>query len=332
MQTDSQFPSSNDKDIAMMCSNEILELHVLPTEKCNFRCSYCYEDFSVGRMTPEIIRGVKQLLSRRARDLRVLHLAWFGGEPLTALDIVEEISTHSRDLSALHGFSFRSSMTTNGWGLTLPTLARLAEIGVRDYQITLDGPQAVHDSVRRRADGTGTFDRIWKNLQAAKRSDLAFNIMIRLHIRPDTLAEVSDWVHELRDELICDPRFRVLVKTVEHLGGKNDATIRIYRNDEARHAASKSLYDRLPGGSAFRDDIFGRACYAGRPNAWVIRASGDLARCTVALADSANRIGRLTEEGEMIIDQEKLRPWFHGLLSMDSDVLSCPAKTLPRNL
>jgi uncharacterized protein len=215
-------PAPNYKDIAMLCSNEMLELHLLPTEQCNFRCSYCYEDFIEGRMAPEIVNGVKSLLSRRADELKILNLSWFGGEPLYALDIVEEISAHAKELSELHGFFFQSSMTTNGWELKLTTLASLVRLGVRSFQVTLDGPQPIHDQVRRRADGKGTFERIWNNLQAAKASDLEFNIMVRLHIRPDTIDEVADWMHELQEELICDPRFHVLVKTVEHLGGRND--------------------------------------------------------------------------------------------------------------
>ena len=38
------------EEIAYSLSNEYLHLIVLPTEKCNFRCTYCYEDFLNGKM------------------------------------------------------------------------------------------------------------------------------------------------------------------------------------------------------------------------------------------------------------------------------------------
>src|SRR5947209_19415198 len=69
-----------------------LHLILLPTEQCNFRCTYCYEDFSIGRMNPETIQGVKRLIDRRLEGLGFLSVSWFGGEPLLACDIIEDIS------------------------------------------------------------------------------------------------------------------------------------------------------------------------------------------------------------------------------------------------
>jgi len=36
-----------------------LQLILLPTEQCNFRCTYCYEDFAIGRMSDAVVAGVK---------------------------------------------------------------------------------------------------------------------------------------------------------------------------------------------------------------------------------------------------------------------------------
>jgi sulfatase maturation enzyme AslB (radical SAM superfamily) len=43
-------------------ANDQLHLVVMPTEACNFRCTYCYEDFRYTRMEPEVVRG---LVARR---------------------------------------------------------------------------------------------------------------------------------------------------------------------------------------------------------------------------------------------------------------------------
>ena len=65
-------------------ADDKLELTLFPTEHCNFRCTYCYEDFSIGRMTPEIVNAVKRLIEIRSDDLHDLYISWFGGEPLVA--------------------------------------------------------------------------------------------------------------------------------------------------------------------------------------------------------------------------------------------------------
>ena len=44
--------------IAAAISPRIQELILLPTEKCNFRCTYCYEDFELGKMSEETRRTV----------------------------------------------------------------------------------------------------------------------------------------------------------------------------------------------------------------------------------------------------------------------------------
>jgi hypothetical protein len=46
------------RQIAEAISPRIQELILLPTEKCNFRCTYCYEDFDLGKMSEETQRTV----------------------------------------------------------------------------------------------------------------------------------------------------------------------------------------------------------------------------------------------------------------------------------
>ncbi len=306
----------------------MLELHVLPTEKCNFRCNYCYETFTQGRMRPEIQAGIKTLIARRVDSLDILSIAWFGGEPLVASDIVLDISNFASKLCSEKGVRFHGSMTTNAWFLDADMLNHLCASGVRNFQITLDGPEDLHDQSRVLRNGTGTYWRLWNNLMVARRSELPFRIILRLHIRPSTVAAMHAWLPELKRELLSDPRFSILVKPIEHLGGPNDSTIDVFEGDAGRHAAVAPFYEDVGAASAYRDDILGQACYACRPNAWVIRSDGRLARCTVALESDRNTVGQLTPEGELVIDHEKLRPWLKGLSNLDPDVIACPAAHL----
>ena len=140
------------------------ELIVLPTEHCNFRCSYCYEDFSIGKMKRPIVEGLKELIAERVHDLDKLYISWFGGEPLLATSIILEVTSFARDLFVSNGKQFGSGMTTNGYRLSSQRFLELSRAGVERYQISLDGPRQIHDKTRLRSDGAGTFDRIWGNL------------------------------------------------------------------------------------------------------------------------------------------------------------------------
>jgi hypothetical protein len=47
------------RQIAAYITQKFQELILLPTEKCNFRCTYCYEDFELGRMKESTILALR---------------------------------------------------------------------------------------------------------------------------------------------------------------------------------------------------------------------------------------------------------------------------------
>src|SRR5262245_21364506 len=103
-------------EIPACVSNSIPHLILMPTEACNLRRVYCYEDFKFSRMEPWVVRGVRNILTYRATELETLVLSWFGGEPLLARDIVEEIMLHVRSLAhANPRLQLASDITTNAY-------------------------------------------------------------------------------------------------------------------------------------------------------------------------------------------------------------------------
>ncbi|MFI1737026.1 radical SAM protein [Streptomyces sioyaensis] len=320
-----------EEELVAALTDRTLHLIILATEQCNFRCAYCYEDFSVGRMGPETVQGIKRLLDRRLDGLRQLNVSWFGGEPLLARPIVEDISSHVvESLGRLPELPYLGDMTTNGYLLDVTTAERLAGLGVGSYQISLDGPQAVHDTTRVRADGGKSFQRIWENLLALRDSALPLRILLRIHLTPANLPSMAGFLTEVRDTFLDDPRFSVGLKPVERLGGPNDESLEIL-SDAARTESQDALAALLHGTSpAFPAAPGMEACYAARANSLVIRADGRVGKCTVALTDPANTIGRLRPDGTLRIDNGRLSPWLRGWTSRDRSAVSCPYAGMPR--
>lgn len=79
-------------------ARNVLQLILMPNENCNFRCTYCYESFTRNKMKREVIEGVVEYVQSRIAELSLLRIGWFGGEPLTAPEIIEELSTRLQDL------------------------------------------------------------------------------------------------------------------------------------------------------------------------------------------------------------------------------------------
>lgn len=303
-----------------------LHLILLPTEACNFRCVYCYESFRLKRMEPRVVTGLKRLLDGRVPSLGRLTLSWFGGEPLLARDLMEEILDHVADLRADHpGLEFVSDATTNASLLTPAVLESLVSRGVSDYQVTFDGPRELHDRKRVRPGGLPTFDRVWNNLLDCRRTSLRFRVQLRLHVDRENASAMPGFLDEIRSSFGEDDRFEVYIRGLSRLGGPNDPSLPILEGNgrattisELRElAASRGL--RLAAVPAEPG-----VCYAARANSFVVRADGRVNKCTVALDHPANQVGVLDEDGSLRLRAHEIRPWMRGFDSGKRSELACP--------
>ncbi|MGA5673933.1 radical SAM protein [Bacillus bombysepticus] len=319
----------NIEKIADLISNRKQNLILFPTEQCNFRCTYCYEDYTLGKMSLEVIQGIKNLLRKRIPDLDDLYISWFGGEPLIAKDIVLDISEYASKLSKEYKSNFRSGMTTNGYLLSPSTFSKLINIGILDYQITLDGPSKIHNQTRLRADGQGTFNKIWSNLIAMKEFTEPFSITLRIHVSPNNISELEELITSLHNNFIDDKRFKILFKTIGHLGGINDSNFEIFSGHKKEEIINQ-LERKFYGKDYIKKEKEPYICYASRPNSLTIRSDGSLGKCTVALSQSHNNIGSINPDGTLKINQEHLSLWLRGLSDFDYNILGCPLKGIEK--
>jgi uncharacterized protein len=309
--------------LAEALSSSTLHLVVLPTEACNFRCFYCYEDFKDGRMRPAVVRGLERLLEARAPTLEHLTIAWFGGEPLLAKDLVVRILEHVGRLRVSQPMlAFDSEMTTNAWHLDRATFEELLGLGVTTWQISFDGPKEIHDARRRRADGRGTFDRVWSHVRALRAVPGEFDVHVRVHLDRQNLREIPRFLDQCRESFGGDPRFRMFLRPLSRLGGPNDERIAELESEQEEATACARAEARDRGLLLLEPEA--DICYAARGNSFVVRADGRISKCTVALAHPANDVGRLHEDGRLEIDAPKARPWLRGLESGKGLELVCP--------
>ena len=76
----------------MILDERYLHLIIMPTEQCNFRCKYCYETFEKGKMSKALQDAIIKYVKKNILNYVGLSVVWFGGEPLMALDVVENLS------------------------------------------------------------------------------------------------------------------------------------------------------------------------------------------------------------------------------------------------
>jgi radical SAM protein with 4Fe4S-binding SPASM domain len=145
----------------------LLQWHV--TERCNLRCTHCYQESHGGAELefPQLLgilaqyeellarwRGTKNAPSPRG------HITVTGGEPFVRRDFLELLEVFA---ARRQRFSF--AILTNGTLIDSPLARRLRELGPRFIQVSIDGTQATHDRIR----GSGSYERAVAALRHLKQ-------------------------------------------------------------------------------------------------------------------------------------------------------------------
>lgn len=308
---------------------DCLELILLASEDCNFRCEYCYEDFTRGTMQPWVRAGVKKLVEKRLPSLRSLSIAWFGGEPLYGLPAIEELAPYFAEVAEKSSLQFGSNMTTNGYLLTPEVAEKLLAWKIRRFQITIDGPPESHDRSRPTREGKGTFETIFENLKALSLRPGAFNVDVRINFDRNNHPHMGTFLDLLEEELGSDSRFKLRFRAVGQWGGPNDAELAVCGTDSDRIQTELKEEARRRGLNVTDDirEVKGmgaQVCYAARPYNFIIGADGNVMKCTIDLdRKDRNIVGHLDEEGGLNLDTDRFALWTEPAFERDPQCQKC---------
>ena len=140
-------------------------LRLIITNKCNFKCSYCFAhagsyNMPLHEMSTDLIKEILDYFFTSYE--KVTQLSFFGGEPLLALDKIEFACSYIAEHFPLKIPSY--SIVTNAFLLNgaAKTVLEKNKISVI---ASIDGPKEINDLCRIFKDGTGTFDTVDKNIR-----------------------------------------------------------------------------------------------------------------------------------------------------------------------
>lgn len=296
-----------------------LGLTIMPSEDCNFRCIYCYENFENGLIKPKVMQGIKLFVKKKLErgSFSRVTCSWFGGEPLLAYDQILELSDAFMQYCVENEVRYVSSMTTNGYLLTPERAEKLIEHNVLYYQITLDGPENVHNRSRKLIGGKGTYRTIMQNLKFLKEFDNPeLTVKIRVNFFPNSLETLEDWiVNEIAPVFSNDKRFMLSFHPVRKWSGCNINNSE-YIGERSSISEFITYLNRvcLKTGLSVQDvrmslDPHGSVCYASKNNSIVIGSDGMLYKCTVAFDNPINNIGVINHDGTLNLNRVKMEMW-----------------------
>jgi MoaA/NifB/PqqE/SkfB family radical SAM enzyme len=129
-----------------------IQMHI--TERCNLSCRHCYQTgMYVDEMSFTEIRDAVSEIADTMNDWKEAYGMHFspsftvtGGEPFLRADLFDI-------LSSIRNQGFDISLLTNGILADDTRAKSLSAIGVKSVQVSIEGPEQIHDSIR----GKGSF-------------------------------------------------------------------------------------------------------------------------------------------------------------------------------
>lgn len=308
---------------------DTLMITILPTERCNFRCPYCYESHVPTSMRRETLDLILKYIKDQALRFKTINLGWFGGEPTLCKDVVIEATSFIQTLSNVEHIRFKSSITTNGFLLDVETFKQFYSAGITSYQITLDGWN--HDKTRPLASGKGTLATIIQNLHDISnlsQDEYQFHITLRHNVlEGDTDYSWYDYLQRLFGD---DKRFYMFVHPVGNWGGETVETLNLLKGKDSESLILEHIeYIKRIGLQCEngRTSLFSKICYASYPHSMVFRSDGRIEKCTVAMNHPKNQLGVVDSINGITIDNRVNNLWSNTVFKNEcytcKDVLSC---------
>ena len=296
-----------------------LNLTILPTGKCNFRCPYCFEtpqSFSRETMTKDSQDAIIKYIQRSVTHYHSLHISWFGGEPLVASNVIKYLSEHFISICRKRYISYSADIVTNGYLLDADIFDMLYSFKVYEYMITLDGFKDQHDKRRYTANGKGSYDIILRNLMRIRdnKKYRFAHVMIRVNMSRGFLETMDEFVNYLSTEFGDDPRFRVMFVPVVNFKGSEFPKTELYQDHKKLFSYLynnenylKSFdYDDMKFTSIIAQD----KCLSALKNMYLISPDLRVYKCNAHYDMKENQLGYMDLNGNMYINETLNKCWY----------------------
>lgn len=186
-----------------------LSFVITPTLKCNFRCTYCFQEHINSNMnndmTNKVVEFIKKQIDKHKNETKTISLCWYGGEPLINYKCINKISGEIISYCDKNKLNYVSNIITNGYLIDRVPKDFFVKNKITDAQITVDGPSFIHDQRRKLVNDGKTFDKIIENIKLLISQNI--NINIRINIDRNNENYLSNLIEELKENKIQDVVF-----------------------------------------------------------------------------------------------------------------------------
>ncbi len=311
--------------------NQSLDVVILPTLDCNFRCTYCFETANDYRMSLETEERVIKFFEREIPRCKQLRLSWFGGEPLVCMEQVLRMTRKINNICKENKIPMHGTMSTNGYCLEVPVFRELIKNRITEFQICLDGPEEFHNVSRPHFSNDDSYSKILGNLINIKNNVRSgvYKIAIRCNVSPTVEPYMEEYMDDLSKYFKGDNRFPLVFQCVRNWGGEKVKEEQIVKSEQEVY---KKLYKMAGEKGLYSADSISFApvvgvCQAAKKNGYMISPKGDLHKCSLAMFNNdtknVDQIGTIDMNGKAVINEEKLAKWLMGMTEHKDNCKEC---------
>lgn len=304
---------------------EYYSVTILPTQDCNARCFYCFEQEKKSiAMNNEIADKVVNYLVDRIPKNSSIKYTWFGGEPLLEIPIIDKIVNDVNQRKE-YSLNYTSSVITNGSKLNEELLFKMIRAWhLKSIVISIDGYREEHDRRKNYIQSTDErfldYEIAIKNIGLCLREGI--NVICRLNLDKNNTRDLESIFQDLL-EFVEYNNFSIQLSTLHDVPGfrnndfysKKDLR-RFYRYSYRllkRYGFAKNPINFMPHRSKGN-------CAATSLNTIVIGADGNLYRCYQEIMENKTKVGDV-ESG--ISFNDNYYRWYNVFLANDSECEKC---------
>lgn len=275
------------------------------TDNCNFRCVYCFKEAKPQDLSDENWENLYLYLKKSFAEKKFeeICLAFYGGEPMLKYHKIIEFMEKVNILKAGYpDIKVIYRMTTNGYLLTPEKYDRLAELGIEQFQITIDGFAETHNKMRPLANGAGSWSKIIENLEYINTIDDEVCIMIRTNynsINKQEIDELNEW---LKEKFKNEKFLYIKVPVTKYSDDVDDELVMDRRDNFVQEQEDKSgilNYEALMH--------HGMICEYTKKNRFALSAKGEISHCEEI--DTPETIVGVLSEGGVIDYRVDYEQW-----------------------
>ncbi len=299
-----------------------LEIMLIVTRQCNFRCVYCGQPHLNENMDIKTYDSVLNFIENQinAYGYTSVFISFFGGEPLIASKnicvFLEKLQVLLNKLStAQRTITYEAGMSTNGYLLTPQLFEQLNKLKCNFYQISIDGMAGTHDKLRPLVSGEGTWQKIIDNLSYMVSTDKDFTVQLRTNFNVDVAESLVEFYNYVGKKL-NDNRISIYYETIKNQGNEKTPTTicgmqeLVLNVDIAQLISENNL---TCNNCTTRLMPCSRVCYASKPNYFIIDEKNQILKCSFELdsPNSNNIIGILDENGSFVENKDYYYNWVY---------------------